>query len=342
MALSIMVYHLSDFTFTRSHVLDAGDPVGRLGIYGVSIFFVLSGLSMAIVYHNYFLKGGSSVNFYIRRIFRIWPLLWVACIFRVVLTEYLAGEAHYSFLTLFLNFTTIFGFVKPTAYIALGAWSIGNEMVYYALTPIVIMAYSKSLRWGNLLFLFTCLVGALFSVWLLNPDKNLGEQWATYVNPFNNFFLYVMGIAMYYNFSHVKFNQKLIAVVLIMSVFLFCFLPFNGDLISIVTGLGRTSFVIISGLTVLCFYKMEVRLNERIASFFEAFGAATYGVYLLHPIVYAYLVYFFGSLVTNNWMVFLVVVPLTFGLSWISYIFFESRMVSLGKKVTASRLFGVK
>lgn len=64
MALSIMLYH-----FGGKH--DAATPLGRLGIYGVSIFFILSGLSMAIAYDRYIQGFRTSVTFFIRRLFRI-------------------------------------------------------------------------------------------------------------------------------------------------------------------------------------------------------------------------------------------------------------------------------
>lgn len=334
MALSIMFYHLTDFTITISDPLDSSDPLGRLGIYGVSIFFILSGLSMAIVYNNYFKDTISSLNFYIRRIFRIWPLLWLVCILKVMFTEYIAREAHYSLITVFLNLTTLFGFIKPTAYIALGAWSIGNEMVYYAFTPFIIMSYNKNIKYGNVLFLITVITGVLFSTLFLNSNSNLADQWATYVNPFNNLFLYVFGIAIYYNLKNVKINQAFVLALLSLATCLFCLLPFSGDQIVIVTGLGRFSFVLISCVIVFCFYKLEVKLPETVTRFFEAFGAATYGIYLLHPIVYMYAVHFFREISGNYLYVFFLVVTVTIIISVLSYYYFESKFVRLGKNLT--------
>jgi exopolysaccharide production protein ExoZ len=337
MAIAIMFYHLSDFTITREQPLDASDVLGRLGIYGVSIFFILSGLSMALVYNNYFKDRLSAINFYFRRIFRIWPLFWLVIILKVTFTEYIVGEAHYSLLSVFLNLTTLFGFVKPTAYIALGAWSIGNEMVYYALTPIIIMVYSKNVRAGNLLFIAALATGILFSTALLDARQLLAQQWAVYVNPFNNFFLYMMGIAMYYNLNTTKINQYLVLILLIVSLSLFCILPFQGDLINLVTGAGRMTFVLISFTIVFCFYKMEITLPEIISRFFESFGAATYGIYLLHPIIYIYTIYFFNGVSKNHINVFLIVVPATIIISLVSYNYFESRLVKLGKRITFKR-----
>ena len=112
MALSIMFYHLSDMTLTKNNPLDSGSVLGRLGIYGVSVFFVLSGLSIALVYHSFINSSSSAVKFFTRRIFRIWPLLWVACLLKILYSQYLVANATYSWQTVFINFTTLFGFVK--------------------------------------------------------------------------------------------------------------------------------------------------------------------------------------------------------------------------------------
>lgn len=84
LAVSIMFYHLSIWLFKQP---DSSSLLGRLGIYGVSVFFVLSGLSMAMVYHSYFYSLRNGVVFYVRRIFRIFPLFWLA-VFSVLVFQF--------------------------------------------------------------------------------------------------------------------------------------------------------------------------------------------------------------------------------------------------------------
>lgn len=331
-ALSIMLYHLSDFTVTKAAPLDASSALGRLGIYGVSIFFILSGLSMAVVYNTYIKDVPASVNFFIRRIFRIWPLLWLVCFLKIIYSAYIIGNAHYGFAVIFLNYTTLFGFVKPTAYIALGAWSIGNEMVYYALTPVILYIYNRNRRAGNTFFLFALMTGLAFAFYFLRPDVPLGRQWAVYVNPFNNLFLYMMGIMIYYNFKDRRFDQRLNWLILFISVILFCLLPFSGDQIAIVTGTGRICFVVLSFLIVLSFYKMEFSFTSSLTKPLSLLGAATYGVYLIHPVIYNY----FTLLVKDASiaLVFISVIVITISVSILSYKFFEKRLINIGKRIT--------
>jgi exopolysaccharide production protein ExoZ len=328
MALSIMFYHICGWEGFR---LESDTILGRLGIYGVSIFFILSGLSMAIVYNSYIINLNTAFKFIIRRVFRIWPLLWLVC-FYLFFQSRLSGEGC-SFLGLIFNITTLFGFIKPSAYMATGAWSIGNEMVYYFLTPAIFYFYNYSKISGNIFLLISFLLGFFFSFYLLNESINVGDQWALYINPFNNFFLYVSGIAIYYNFKNIEYSSLLINSLLLISIAAFCFLPFFGDQIVLVTGIGRILFVAICLIIVFCFYKMKINLPQFVAKPLELLGLSTYGVYILHPVIY-----FFVLNVLNVKKGLLVLVPLlTIFISFFLYNYFELKFISIGKRITSKK-----
>lgn len=328
MALSIMFHHLNRWFLTP---LDSSSALGRIGIYGVSIFFILSGLSMAIVYNSFIINIKTSADFFIRRIFRIWPLLWLAII--IVIIQQSENGIYFSWKLLFVNFTTLFGFVTPTQGIASGSWSIGNEMVYYALTPILIYYYNLKKWIGNIIFFISFLIGLYFAFYLIDENSNLSNQWSTYVNPLNNLFLYVMGIGMYYNLKDLKIKNEINIAILLTACILFSFLPVKDDLINVVVGLNRLIFVFLSFLIVLCFYKMEVKLPKVFSSSLETLGIATYGVYLLHPVVYIGV----GSLLlTNVYLNFGLVSIITIAAAVFLYNFFEINFIKLGKTLTTS------
>jgi exopolysaccharide production protein ExoZ len=242
MALSIMLYHLGGKD-------NAASLLGRLGIYGVSIFFILSGLSMAIAYGRYIDDLKSAGAFWIRRLFRIWPLLWLA-VALVAIPAFFAGHP-YSESMIALNLTTLFGFVAPEKYINQGAWSIGNEMVYYLLTPALIPIFRRSLVVGNLLTVLSTLLACMFAFRLLNPAVSLSEQWGIYINPMNNLFLYCAGIALYYNFSALSVPSAWSVPLLGLALLGFAFYPASGDQISLVVGINRIAMSMISIFIVL-------------------------------------------------------------------------------------------
>ena len=280
LAVSIMLYHLIGWDIAP---LKADTLLGRLGVYGVSMFFVLSGLSIALAYNRSFSDWGSVWRFGVRRIFRIWPVLWLAVI---AMTLALATHGRMpSWWQIVLNLTTLYGFLQPTGGINVGAWSIGNEMVYYSLTPIIIAFYNRSVRLGNVLLLLTLAMGAGFAFRWMNPAATLAAQWPIYVKPFNNLFLYTAGIALYYNTVGQAWSNARSLTAMAAALAVFALYPVSGDQILVVTGLNRVVFSAAAVLLVLSFFKLEVTLPPILAWPLTQLGLATYGVYLLHPLV---------------------------------------------------------
>jgi peptidoglycan/LPS O-acetylase OafA/YrhL len=118
MAFLIMLYHYFSWHY---YGFDSKDFMGRIGVYGVSMFYILSGLTLYIVYkEKLFLNG--YWQYFKRRILRIYPLL----ILITLLTIFLLKNYIYVLTTarplesLLLNISGIFGFVEPKRYIATG------------------------------------------------------------------------------------------------------------------------------------------------------------------------------------------------------------------------------
>ncbi len=324
MALSIMIYHLVSWKIFHP---ESGTVLGNFGTYGVSIFFVLSGLSMAIVYHNYIKDSVSSIFFFLRRIFRIWPLLW-ACIILIAILDYvLYGK--FDLYKTFLNLTTLFGFIAPDQYMNTGAWSIGNEMVYYAFTPFIIAAYNYKKSIGNFIVLLSILIGIYFSFFILDPSHPMKDQWSSYVNPFNNLFLYCSGIALYYNFKDMSLKYSPILLI-VLSMMVFAFYPVAGDQINITTGFNRLIFATAAICLTLGFYKLTLTPHTFISKPLANLGEATYGVYLLHPFVYV----FVSKLIDNSLATILLTSIFTIIAANISYRIYEKPFIKLGKKLT--------
>lgn len=312
MALSIMLYHLAG-------QYDSNTVLGRIGIYGVGVFFILSGLSMGIAYDRFIVDARSAVAFLIRRIFRIWPLLWVA-IAAVVIPGMIAGK-RFKVLLILANLTTIYGFARPWSYINGGAWSLGNEMVYYALTPLLIFAYHQG-RWlGNFVLVLTVFVAGLFAFHWLHLSSGLDVQWKTYINPFNNLFLYCAGIALYFNFRRVELRQGWHIPLFLAFPLAFAFFPASGDQISIVTGASRMFLSAICVGVVFAFYKCPPSLPRSIASVLSRLGEISYGVYLLHPIVWEHAKHILGN---RPVFVAVAVIPISIFASSLTFRYIES------------------
>jgi peptidoglycan/LPS O-acetylase OafA/YrhL len=114
-ALSIMCYHFMKWL----HVYDGAHTfIGRLSVYGVEMFYILSGIALFHVYNsNLNLKKISIVNYFTKRFFRIFPLFWLS----IALTLIVALKK-ISVAKLLLNVSGIFSVFSWDEYIATGSW----------------------------------------------------------------------------------------------------------------------------------------------------------------------------------------------------------------------------
>lgn len=331
MALSIMLYHYSSWSF---HTYHSGSILGKLGIYGVSFFYILSGLTLYIVYNETMATSHQITQFFIKRLFRIYPLLWLTTLLYVIVPS-VKADAY----TIFLNLSGLFGFIKPTAAIGVGVWSIGNELVFYAFFPLIILYEKKDSKLLFYIIIFlSFLVALVFAFIVLRNDVNLEFQWAYYVNPFNQLFLFTGGILIGHLSKELKpsVSKRILAPIIIVLAILFTLVPAEGDLIHIVVAWNRIIFALICLL--LCAGVFWLRLSyytwlHQVLSFL---GEASYSIYLLHPIVYSFLKTLNNKFnLLNSVTVFFLGIFLTLFASFITYRLFEKPMMSLGKRLTS-------
>lgn len=335
MALSILIYHSASFV-PLGWDTSSSSLVGKLGIYGVSIFFILSGLSMAHVYHSFFTGPKKIATFFTRRAFRIWPLLTFVVLL-VAIPAWAEGNP-FSGKLILANATGLFGLVWPSAYINVGAWSIGNEMVYYAFTPFVLVAFNRNRTIGNTLVAIAVLIGCAFAFLWMNKISTLADQWKTYINPFNNLFLYLSGIAIFYNLRSVEVRPSLRASLFIGPIMLFVLLPVSGDQINLVTGFNRIYLSLTAVMIAVSFYKFAPTLPKVCDQALRNLGHISYGVYLLHPFAIELAKYCIDGAAYPALFVSLVVL-LTLAFAQIIYSLLEKPGIRLGKYVTQRRPF---
>jgi peptidoglycan/LPS O-acetylase OafA/YrhL len=114
---------------------------------------------------------------------------------------------------------------------------------------------------------------------------------------------------------------------------LFILGPFNGDQISIVTGINKIFYGILS---ILMVYSLALTANPNSKIFqniFKFIGDISYSVYLLHPIIFWYM----ATLIKRQEMPYTFVILcsiLTLFTSWAVFTILEKNMIKLGKKLT--------
>jgi len=292
-AFGIMLYHYSTFLYSG---FTSAEFLGRIGIYGVSLFYILSGLTLFYVYSSTMQPSKNDlISFAKKRFFRIYPLLWLATILSIILTRQFpfAKNASSSMHQIFswlkmviLNLSGLFGVTHRGSYFATGAWSIGNELVFYLFFPVFILLKNKSKLGLGIISVFILAIYLYFSFSLLHNNNTLADQWITYINPLNQVFLFLGGFLIGILFKNMEISKTITLTILLFGVLLFVFYPVSGDQINLVTGINRMVFTLSCFLITFSFYKINIKFPGIIDKPLSLLGEASYSIYLLHPIVY--------------------------------------------------------
>lgn len=344
-ALGIMVYHYCSWGLRQNSgetVFPAETFLGRVGVYGVAIFYVLSGLTLYYVYYHKMKPDLADLkDFFAKRIFRIFPLLWLTTILTII--TQLPTKGFPNLYILFINFTGLFGFIDWTKYIGTGVWSIGNELVFYIFFPVFILLAKKS---KVLFYIFSLTLLAIyiyFAFVVLDPNSTAASQNYEYIHPLNQVFLFLGGFLIGYFFKNLRPPNYLCIVILILSFVAFIFIPAEGDSIHLVTGINRILFTILCFTICFSFYKLSFRLPTFFDKTLTKLGEASYSVYLIHPIVWAVLSFSSKQLKTIGIDVPVVIrigtcMMLALVISYLIYFTYEKFFINLGKKlVTKSK-----
>jgi peptidoglycan/LPS O-acetylase OafA/YrhL len=147
------------------------------GFVGVDIFFVLSGYLITTLFLGEKNATGriSLVRFYLRRILRLTPALWLVLAFCALLL-FRSTKVHEQFVaivaaeTYVMNWALVFG--TSEGWILLHTWSLGIEEQFYLLWPaVLILAMSVNQRSGPQWAALACLaISTLVCVSLAASD----------------------------------------------------------------------------------------------------------------------------------------------------------------------------
>lgn len=283
MALAIMFYH---FTAWSSGVPDGNTILGRLGVYGVSIFYILSGMSLYLAYTSTSWNKAEIITFWKRRFFRIAPVYWIACIGVLILLNQSQSTK-----AIVQNLTLTFGFLNYSRYIPAGGWSIGNEICFYLIFPILIISAKN-------IYAFTALCIALFAFYVqfaffsLSENSTLALQWKLYIHPLNQAFLFAGGIILAKVSSHAR-HAALPATfyIAIFALSLAGLLLYGNtpDAIGLVTSENRLIFTAFSLAACYACFNLNATGKSLIEKILKHLGEISYSVYMLHGLLFFYL-----------------------------------------------------
>lgn len=358
-ALFVIFHHIELYKH-RDGLLSLYDSflnyfISHLGKNGVYIFFVLSGFLITyLLLFEKELKGKVDIKkFYLRRIFRIWPLYYLVVLLSFTLIPFLANnftsfqnevhyydrilslqESPYITLILFLLFLPNLALALKPAVVGLSqSWSVGVEEQFYILWPHIINKISNK-KILFLLFLMICLIDVLIKL-LLPLNIKIIQLISSIIGLIPIHFMAVGGIGallLYYyktkteNILSNKYIFFFITILLFIILTIDFEIPFK-DLI--------LAFVILFEILFIIQDKFKINIRSK---YLEKIGDISYGVYMYHPFVmYVCFSFFNTTMPIENPMVYTFavyssIIILTLVISKLSFKYYESKFILLKNK----------
>jgi peptidoglycan/LPS O-acetylase OafA/YrhL len=279
-ALAVAVFHYHSWGGLSVPVAAEGF-LALCGTYGVSIFFVLSGFSLSHAYRDRFqeeIRASTALRYARRRIGRLAPLFGAVVIASVAGRLATGGDVPGP-LEVVANLLLIFGLVDPAATPVVGGWSIGVEVVFYVLFPLLLLFRAK---WAVILS-----AGAFMTLWLslkIATHVTLAEAWAEYVNPANHLLFFAGGVyaALYAQRAGRPgwLNPGLATALVLVGMVL---ASYQASDLDVVTSWRRVALVLLSILLVWALSYVQLGRFKIVGSLM---GGASYPLYLIHPLLF--------------------------------------------------------
>ena len=279
-ALAVAIYHL--FFWQDIAVLNT------FSSYGVYMFFILSGASLTYTYLGKYESGQLSIPGFLRtRYLRLAPL------YVILMLLSLPWKLQKEGLTIDLvglyaiNASLLFGFYSPVNHaVLIGGWSLGIEVIFYLLFPVILWCLHKR---GLALAVFCCLL-VLQLIWIegtLGGSGGYGENIVAF-HQAPAFAAYFMGGCLLGAAKRRKQLGDSVSQVFV----LVCLLTGFGLLLGLTTPIQGDEITGWRGffLFCLCFVMVYISTRLKAASGMQkiaaTLGDATYGLYLLHPVLF--------------------------------------------------------
>lgn len=333
-ALAVGFYHLLSWQGIAE--------LHNIGLFGVYTFFVLSGASITLGYGHKLLTIKDHGAFLALRYLRLAPLyilvLALAMAYRVLTQD--GDTLSAKLLNVAPNLLLLFGMGNPgTASLVIGGWSLGIEFLFYLLFPcflLLLSQASKSTVWASAIFLTLLAIQQGFVNWVFKFGQLTFVDLAGEYTQFLAFIAYfycgcVIGMALrspaFRQWPNWSWGFGVLLLALIMHTQ-------AESPEQVLTGLSGLTYMLMVMCLVYAWAHLAVPKNLRRFSLW--LGEVSYGIYLLHPVIYQALKPLRGT--TTTWsneqsIAFAIVTMLIASISaWIFHHFVEMGLMNWGKQ----------
>lgn len=343
-ALYIVVYHMTLVPDPHLEVPHWAQAVVLSGGTAVTLFFVVSAFSLCHTMRAHGGQRGAVRDFYIRRLFRIAPLFYAMLVFFAVRDVFYFGVWHsVSEWTKSVLFVFNF-FPGAEGGIVWASWTIGVEMVFYMVFPLL---FSRFLNLPRLFALtFAALLGTVVFHELVVNLPVTGVVQASFYNFsfFRHFPVFILGMLCWLVFNRFvadhQHTPSIGAALILGSLWAYQAL-LNGALNVGFPDPYYWQAIIYSALLLgLAILPTPIFVNR--LSLFA--GKISYSIYLLHPSTIFFLapvyrrIYGLGLPVSASFLLcFAVTLAIVLPAAALTYRWVEAPGMKLGKRLLARK-----
>jgi peptidoglycan/LPS O-acetylase OafA/YrhL len=313
------------------------------GARGVQLFFVVSALTLCM---SWFGRHATITDFYLRRIFRIAPLFWLAILFYLGLNGW--GE---SGIRRALASALFVHGLWPDTIISVvpGGWSIADEVIFYALFPFLVPRLITC-NWRNFIVVTILAIvgGAQISriFGALQPNfpetmQNGGDLFFSLWFP-RQLPCFLFGIALF-RFGvvdHRKIGTLIAGALLALSILLFIAMSWlDGVKYALPLGLQTTAGLIFS-VSAFALANLAPSPFSVINHVMIWTGKVSYSAYFVHFAVIRFISpqEFFGVPILDFAAYFLLVTAISLTIASATYAAIEQPAIRLGSRVINRRV----
>jgi exopolysaccharide production protein ExoZ len=200
------------------------------------------------------------------------------------------------------------------------------------LLPLLLLGSNRIPYIVPLVMIVSVIIGVWFAFVAFNVAETLASQWYIYINPLNQLFLFLGGVAIGgVNTERWRKNVINIAIItIVISSSIFYITPAAGDQVNIISGFNRVilSFCCFS----ICggFYLLKFSSDSLLSKAFIFFGKGCYSIYLLHPLVGVIVISLTKRIGLTIYFGYSLSVLLTLFVSWLTFNYLEKPMMAMG------------
>jgi peptidoglycan/LPS O-acetylase OafA/YrhL len=210
-AVAVTAYHFTGWNYGIWH-----ESAGAFGVY---TFFTLSGIAMMMAHGRDFstsIEFPKLQEFYVKRVARIIPLLAIVSFAYASHSLWSGTIASENWARALLTSTTAFSLSVPGFLSnATGAWSLGIEVIFYLLFPIIALSVTRASTISLLVIFISLVILQQTAISVVMIEQN---WWPLYATPltFSPFFL--AGILAHRDDTRQRLSRLVMSLLLLTAV----------------------------------------------------------------------------------------------------------------------------